>query len=88
MNKYIKIWKNIDEVKNQLIYLKLTEQRMDLMEMVFYFEKYIGSISMISPISKKGLHPNLYDFVGTVINKNDDNITKMLRDMKLKQLIY
>jgi hypothetical protein len=87
MDKYLKIWKNIDGVKNILIYLKLTEQRLDLMTMVFFFEKYLGPISMISPISTKGLHPNLYEFVETVIGRNDDNITKVLRDMKLGQLI-
>ena len=94
MTKYFSIWrKGSNDYKESinlqriLIYLKLTENRLDLMEMVYYFEKYIGHLSNISSEVKKGLHPNLYEFVGTVLDKNDDNITKILRDLKLGQLV-
>ena len=55
--------------------------------MVTFFEEYLGQLSDISPYKKSGLHPKLYDFMGTVIDKNNDNITLILRDMKLGQLI-
>ena len=43
---------------------------------------------MISPETKKGLHEVLYrDLVVPVIERNDTNITIVLRDMKLKQLL-
>jgi hypothetical protein len=100
MTRYFSIWrsnngglirlnKSSTDLQRVLIYLKLTESRLNLMEMVSIFERYIGPISMISPETKKGLHEVLYrDLVVPVIERNDTNITIVLRDMKLKQLIY
>jgi hypothetical protein len=80
---------SVQDLQRALIYLKLTESRLNLMEMISIFERYIGPISMISPETKKGLHEVLYrDLVVPVIERNDTNITIVLRDMKLKQLIY
>jgi hypothetical protein len=85
----IRLNKSSTDLQRVLIYLKLTESRLNLMEMVSIFERYIGPISMISPETKKGLHEVLYrDLVVPVIERNDTNITIVLRDMKLKQLIY
>ena len=79
---------SFEDFQRVMIYLKLTERKLDLMEMVFFFEKYIGPISMISPETKKGLHEILYrDLTAPTIKRNDDNITIVLRDMKIKQLI-
>lgn len=85
---YTGIQFSVQDLQRALIYLKLTESRLNLMEMVSIFERYIGPISMISPETKKGLHEVLYrDLVVPVIERNDTNITIVLRDMKLKQLL-
>ena len=87
MNKYHKTWGNsINSIIPQLVYLKLTEN-LNPITMVTFFEEYLGQLSDISPYKKSGLHPKLYDFMGTVSDKNNDNITLILRDMKLGQLI-
>jgi len=101
MTRYFSIWRynngglirlkkfSVTDLQRVIIYLKLTETRLNPMEMVSIFERYIGPISMISPETKKGLHEVLYrDLVVPSIERNDTNITIVLRDMKLKQLIY
>ena len=94
MINYFKTWRYLSgpmtestDLQRILIYLKLTESKLDLIEMFNIFEKYIGPISMISSDVKIGLHPKLYDFVSDVINRNDDTITILLRDMKIGKII-
>ena len=52
------------------------------------FEEYIGPASMINSTSVKGLHVIVErDFVPKVIEKNKENITIVLRDLKISNLV-
>lgn len=90
-NKYWKIWrpdtKDINKkFKNILMYLYST-QNMNLLTMVDKFEEYIGPVSMISSVDKKGLHHITENFVDDVLEKNKDNIKVVLRNMKIESII-
>jgi hypothetical protein len=92
-NKYWKTWKlNCESIesgklKNILMYLYST-QNMNLLNMFNKFEEYIGPASMINSTSLKGLHVIMErDFVPKVIEKNKENITIVLRDLKIKEII-
>jgi hypothetical protein len=74
-------------VKNILMYLYSTEN-LNLLTMVQKFEEYIGPISMISDDDKKGLHQLTEGrFLPEVINLNKENITIILREMNLSELV-
>lgn len=74
-------------VKNILMYLYST-QNMNLVQMSEKFEEYIGPMNMISDVpDKKGLHHLTEKFVGEVLEKNNDNIKIVLRDMKIGSII-
>jgi hypothetical protein len=52
------------------------------------FEEYIGPTSMINSTSLKGLHVFAErNMVSTVIEKNKEYITIVLRDLKIKEII-
>lgn len=74
-------------VKNILMYLYST-QNMNLITMVDKFEEYIGPVNMISDVpDKRGLHHITEKFVGEVLEKNEDNVKVVLRDMKISNII-
>jgi hypothetical protein len=79
--------RSYSSVKKQLMYLKSTED-INIISMVRKFEEFIGPISSISSKPKPGLHEVLErDFVPSVIEKNKENITIVLRDLKLSNLV-
>ena len=88
-----------EDFKRVLIYLKLTESTLDLIKMISHFEHYIGRISMISSlpsiswtVNKKSTNHLIHkvlenSLLGEVVEKNQDNIKMILRDLKLDNLI-
>ena len=86
--KYWKRWGIFEEysVKNILMYLYSTRS-MNLLLMSERFEEYIGPMSMISDVDKRGLHHLTERFVGEVLEKNKDNVKIVLRDMKIGSII-
>lgn len=90
-NKYSKIWKLDTEcyhkLKNILMYLYST-QNLSVLTLAEKFEEYIGPMNLISNIpDKRGLHTRTEGFVSQVLEKNEENIKVVLRDMKLNNLI-
>lgn len=91
INQYCKIWKlDTDEyhkLKNILMYLHST-QNLSVLTLSQKFEEYIGSMSLISDTpDKRGLHHLTEKFVSQILEKNEENIKVVLRDMKLNNLI-
>lgn len=91
INQYCKIWKpNTDEyhkLKNILMYLYST-QNLSVLTLSRKFEEYIGPMNLISDIpDKRGLHHLTEKFVIQILEKNEENIKVVLRDMKLNNLI-
>jgi hypothetical protein len=89
VSNYYKRWggKGSEEIRRQLFYLKLTEG-MNVLKMVDMFQRYIGPLNMINPHPMKGLHEIMErDFVPAVIEKNKENITIVLRDLKISNLV-
>jgi hypothetical protein len=85
-NLYRRIWGDYDQVRRHLLYLYQTKS-MNLVQMVFYFEQYFGPIDLISAIEKSGLHTIIErDFLPKVIEANKENLTIILRDMRIKSL--
>jgi hypothetical protein len=90
--KYWKMWRpSTDDVnnklKNILMYLYST-QNLSLLTMVEKFEEYIGPLSMISDVpDKRGLHHLTEKFVSQVLEKNENNVKVVLRDMKIGNII-
>ena len=97
-NKYWKIWRRFNcktpctddvnnKLKNILMYLYST-QNLSLLTMVEKFEEYIGPLSMISDVpDKRGLHHLTEKFVSQVLEKNENNVKVVLRDMKIGNII-
>jgi hypothetical protein len=86
LNLYGRIWGDYDQVRRHLLYLYQTNS-MNLVQMVTYFEQYFGPINLISAIEKSGLHPIIErDFLPKVIKANKENLTIILRDMRIKSL--
>jgi hypothetical protein len=90
-NKYSKIWKLDTEyyhkLKNILMYLYST-QNLSVLTLSEKFEEYIGPMNLISDIpDKRGLHTRTEGFVSKVLEKNEENIKVVLRDMKLRTLV-
>lgn len=86
LNLYSKIWGDYTHVKRHLIYLYLTKN-MNMIRMVTHFERYFGPIDLISDIEKSGLHHIIErDFIPKVIKANRENMTIILRDMRIKSL--
>lgn len=89
INSYHKLWINHSDypfVRRQLLYLAQT-QNLNLTKMITKFEEYIGPIHMISSTKKKGLHYSVNEFVDKVVEKNNDNIKVILRDMRLNEIV-
>ena len=87
--KYWKRWGIFEEysVKNILMYLYST-QNLSVLTLSQKFEEYIGPINLISDIpDKRGLHTRTEGFVSNVLEKNEENIKVVLRDMKLRTLV-
>ena len=91
-NKYWKMWRpSTDDInnklKNILMYLHST-QNLSLLTMVEKFEEYIGPLSMISDVpDKRGLHHLTEKFVSQILEKNENNVKVVLRDMKIGNII-
>ena len=91
-NKYWKMWRPSandinNKLKNILMYLYST-QNLSLLTMVEKFEEYIGPLSMISDVpDKRGLHHLTEKFVSQILEKNENNVKVVLRDMKIGNII-
>lgn len=91
-NKYWKMWRPSTEdinkkLKNILMYL-LSTQNLSIVLMSEKFEEYIGSMSMISDTpDKRGLHHRTERFVNEVLERNENNLKIVLRDMKIGNII-
>jgi hypothetical protein len=95
-NFFLKYWKRWDKdifedlkhiLNNILMYLYST-QNLSLLTMVEKFEEYIGPLSMISDVpDKRGLHHLTEKFVSQVLEKNENNVKVVLRDMKIGNII-
>lgn len=89
IHQYSRIWGRFptEKVKRHLFYLQQTNN-MNLLNMVENFEKYFGPIELISSENKSGLHILIErDFISKVVEHNDEALTIVLRDMRLKSLI-
>jgi hypothetical protein len=87
--KYWKRWGIFEEyeLKNILMYLYST-QNLSILLMSEKFEEYIGPMNMISDTpDKKGLHHLTEKFVSQVLEKNENNVKVVLRDMKIGNII-
>lgn len=90
-NKYCKIWKidteGYPKLKNILMYLYFT-QNLNVITMSENFERYIGSMSMISDFpDKPGLHHRTNKFVDEILDANKNNIRVVLRNMKIDNIV-
>ena len=89
IHQYSKIWGRFptQKVTRHLFYLQQTNS-MKLLNMVEKFEVYFGPIELISSEEKNGLHFILErDFVSKVVEYNEEALTIILRDLKLKKLV-
>jgi hypothetical protein len=86
--EYTKKWgRDYRKVKSQLIYLKSTEN-IEIVNMVSKFEEHIGPIRIINRAAKIGLHEKTeIEFIPEILKKNKDNLSTILRDIKLKKLV-
>ena len=90
-HKYCKIWKlnteSYHKLKNILMYLYST-QNLSIITISEKFEEYIGPMSVISDTpNKTGLHHRTNKFIGTVLEKNKNNVKVVLRNMKIDNII-
>ena len=88
LEEYRKRWNpRVIGFENVLLYLWETSSVSDLRVVCNKFEKWIGPLSEICPMTKKGLHPVLYKELTSVwIDSNDEAITEILRDMTITKL--
>ena len=88
LEEYRKKWSpDIIGFENVLLYLWETCSVSDIRVFFNKFEKWIGPLSEICPMTKKGVHPVLYKELTSVwIDSNDEVITEILRDMTITNL--
>jgi len=89
ISKYYKRWgaENSELVRRELLYLNQTKS-IKLSKMIRYFETYFGPIDMISSESKSGLHSLVEkQFIPLVIEKNREDITIAMRELKVIQIV-
>lgn len=84
--KYHKMWFCSDDIDRYLEYFCSIRGSGNIEWIVDRFEYYFGSVNNITPIISGGIHPNLKRGVDEIIDSMNLNV--VLRDMKLKDLMY
>lgn len=84
--EYNKIWNNI-EYKNILIYL-INTSNLNIKNLYYSFEKYIGDFDMITSKTTNGLHDKIEkDLLTVIMLDNRKYIEVISRDIKINSLL-
>lgn len=78
-------WSNKEIVSKQILYLN--NKTLNLNNMVYFFEKYIGPISMICDERKYGLHKQLEHKLEEIIEINSNQVKIVLRDLRIRSIL-